>query len=314
MTGASGFIGRHLTSALASEGRRVRCAVRPGAHFAKAGPLVEVVRVDGLEDARGWGAAVRGVETIVHLAASMPDDPGWKENSGRLRRINVEGARRLATAAVHEGARRLVFVSSIGVYGPISPAEGFRESDAARPRNAYSRCKLEVEEALREVGAGSGLETVVLRAPIVYGPGGTRRFGALVRLVATGVPLPLAGIRNARSLLFVDNLIDAIQVCTRHPDAAGRLFLVSDGSEVSTPALIRLLAGELGRRARLFRCPRPLLKLVGTMVGARGLVLPLTETLVANTGLIRETLQWRPPCALTEGVRRTVAWHRGRPS
>jgi UDP-N-acetyl-alpha-D-quinovosamine dehydrogenase len=225
--------------------------------------------------------SLQGCDAVVHLANIAHTSASPRE----LHRVNVEGTLAQAQAALAAGARRFVYLSSI---------------KAAQPRDSYGQAKRLAEQGLLGL---RGLEPVILRPPLVYGPRVKANFLALVRAIDRGWPLPLASIRNRRSLLFVGNLIDAVVRCLEAP-VAGRVFALSDGTPVSTPELCRAIGRALGRPARLFPWPSGLLRLVPGL--AR-----LTESLELDDAPIREALAWRPPYAFEEGLRLTAAWYRG---
>lgn len=298
VTGAGGFIGLPLCSLLARSGADVRAAVRrESAELAglttdpSAGGRLTQVVVGDLANATDWSAALDGAEAIVHLAARVHAAAGQAD---RFREINVDATLRLAEAAARARVRRMVFVSSAKAGDPAS--------------DPYSRSKAEAERLLGEVSRR--LECVIVRPPLVYGPRVRANFLRLMRLVDSGVPLPLASVANHRSLLFVGNLADAIYTCIGHPRAAGRVFAVSDGEDVSTPELVGRIARALGRPARLFPFPAPLLRLAGALAGQSQAIDRLTGDLVTDSSPIRAALGWRPPFSMAYGLAETAAWYR----
>ncbi len=256
VTGATGFVGTALCTALPQYGFRVRRAVRASIH-----PGTDAVVVGHIDATTDWSAALAGVDGIVHLAARTHDvlDP-TPQRLDDYRRLNVAGTRRLAEEAARAGVRRFVFMSSVKVNGEATQGRPFRESDVPQPRDAYGITKLEAEQVLQELSRAGAMEIVVLRPPLVYGAGVKGNFLRLMGLLARGVPLPFASIRNRRSLIYVGNLIDAIVTALRSPQAAGGTYLVSDGEALSTPDLLRRLGRALGRDARLLPCPPALLR------------------------------------------------------
>jgi nucleoside-diphosphate-sugar epimerase len=326
ITGASGFAGGALSAAMISAGWRIRCALRQPAEIPRVtneddtGSALRSTNmvVGDIGPDTDWSRAVAGVDCVVHLAArvhklrdTVTDAPA---NYGR---VNVQGSERLARAAAHAGVRRLVFVSSIKVNGEQSPfadkalqvTRGFTERDPARPSDAYAISKWEAELALARVSAETGLEVVVLRPPLVYGPGVKANFLRLLQLVDHGFPLPFARVRNKRSLLYIGNLVSAIMASCRHPQARGHTFLLSDGEDLSTPELIRRLAQMLNRPARLLSCPTGVLRLVGSVLGKREVVGRLIDSLEVDPSLARQTLEWAPPSTVNQGLQATVSWY-----
>jgi len=306
ITGADGFVGSALCRALEAAGFAVRRAVRrsPGARPPLTYPIGEV---NGDTD---WSAALDGAGCVVHLAArthvlrETALDP-----LEDYRRINVAGTRALARQAAAAGARRLVFVSSVKVNGERTLDRPYTEDDAPRPEDAYGVSKWEAERELGRVAAETGLETVVLRPPLVYGPGVKGNFLRLLAWTARGVPLPFASVDNRRSLIYVENLADAIRAAIAAPQAAGRAYLVSDGEDVSTPGLVRALAQALRVKARLFACPPAALSAAAALLGKRAEAARLTGSLQIDAARIRRELAWRPPHALAQGLAETARWY-----
>ena len=245
---------------------------------------------------------LEGVDAVVHLAAIAHRAAG----EGEMRRVNVDAPARLAEAAAGR-IRRFVFMSSIKVHGEDSGAGAFSEADAFRPKDLYGRSKADAERALEAVAARSGTELVLVRPPMVYGPGVKANFLRLLRWVASGLPLPFAGVRNQRSLIYLGNLIDVLARALEHPAARGA-FLVSDTEVVSTPELASRIGRALGRPARLLSVPPALLQLSGTLLGRGDEIRRLTGSLVADPSRARRLLDWRPPHTLEEGLLETAAW------
>jgi nucleoside-diphosphate-sugar epimerase len=303
VTGASGFVGTALCAALEAAGRPFRRAVRSAAP-------ASAVAVGDIGPATDWRAALEGVRCVVHLAArthvlaDAAADP-----LAEYRRANVDATLRLARQAAAAGVRRLVFMSSIKVNGESS-RRPYTEADPPRPEDAYGISKWETEQALAALAAASGLEVVVLRPPLVYGPGVKGNFLRLMRLVARGTPLPLASIDNRRSLIHVGNLADAVVAAIDAPGAAGRTYLAADGEDVSTPGLIRAIAEALGTRARLLPCPGTLLGLGAALAGRRAEAERLTGSLQVDATRLRRELGWHPRVTLAEGLAETARWFR----
>jgi nucleoside-diphosphate-sugar epimerase len=250
------------------------------------------------------------VNAVVHLAARVHT---LRETAAdplaEYRRVNLDGTRRLAAAAARQGVSRLVFVSTSKVNGEAS-ARPFTESDSPRPEDAYARSKWEAEQALARIGQETGLGYVILRPPLVYGPGVGANFGRLMRWVARGVPLPLGAVDNRRSLLYLGNLVDAIRVCLDHPAAGGRTYLLSDGEDVSTPELVRRIAAALGVAPRLFSVPVPLLRLAASTIGQRQEIERLVGSLQVDSARIRRELGWSAPATMREALAETARWFR----
>jgi nucleoside-diphosphate-sugar epimerase len=252
-----------------------------------------------------WSPALEGVEIVFHLAAHVHVKGGGEDS--RFTRVNVEGTRALAEQAARAGVRRFIFLSSIKVFGD----EGvFTEKSDPCPSDAYAVSKLAAEDVLRGVERTTALGTTILRPPLVYGPGVKANFQALLSAVARRRPLPLASLRNRRSLIFLGNLVDALMAAAAHPAAAREMFLVSDDDDRSTPELVRAMAASLVIPPRLVPVPAGLLQLAGMLAGRRDAIGRLSSTLVADITKIRTRLGWSPRFSLEEGLASTAAWYR----
>jgi nucleoside-diphosphate-sugar epimerase len=308
VTGATGFVGRALCLVLARRGKRVIAGLRaPGPQPAGAGQA----RVLGdLSRQPPLGEALAGVDAVVHLAGRahvMRDASAHPEAA--FQAVNTLASAHLARAARSAGVRRLVLLSTIKVNGECTDGRApFCESDPPAPEDAYARSKLAAEQAAREIAQapGSALELVILRPPLLHGPGAKGNLARLLRLIALGLPLPLAGIDNRRSLLGVTNLCDLIGLCLDHPAAAGETFLVADAT-LSTPELIRQLAAGLQRPARLFALPMAVLQGLARITGQRAALERLTGSLEINSRWVHERLCWIPPESPTTSLRQMAA-------
>ena len=306
VTGASGFVGGPVCRAVAAAGHRVTGTTRREADL-PAG--VQACRVGDLGPDTDWRPALAGIETVVHLAARahvMREEAG--DPLALFRRINRDGAVALAEQAAAAGIRRLVFVSSIKVNGEsTAPGRPFRAADAPAPCDPYGIAKAEAEERLAAIAARTGLELVVVRPPLVHGPGVKGNLASLLRLLNRGLPLPLASVDNRRSLVGVANLADLLRVCLDHPAAAGQTLLVRDDPDLSTPDLIRRLAAALGRPARLLPCPPTLLAGLAAALGRGGAANRLLGSLAVDDGPTRARLGWAPPVAVDAGLAAMVS-------
>lgn len=306
VTGVTGFVGRSLAKRLVAEGYHVRGLVRQWVDAPEHAQ--EVVRVGAVDGSTAWGEALAGIDVVVHLAArthTIHERGGG--DLAHYRPINVEGTRRLAEVATQSGVRRLVFVSSIKVNGERTSTRPFRAGDRPAPVDAYGISKWEAEQALREVAGKAGLEVVVVRPPLVYGPGAKGNFARLCRAVRRGVPLPLGAVDNRRSLVALDNLVDLLVRCVGHPGAPGQTFLVSDDHDLSTPELIRRIAQAMGKRAFLVPVPPGLLRITGRIAGRRAELDRLLGWLQVDQDHTRRTLDWGPPVTVDQALRRAVA-------
>lgn len=303
VTGATGFVGRALVARLRGAGMRVRVAIRVDDSSVAEDRIV----IGNIARNTDWRMAVAGCRAIVHLANLAHGAPGGSDDA-ELRSVNVEASARLARQGVEAGVRRFVYLSSVKVLGEETPGAAFDELCVPNPQDAYARAKADAETALREIAAGTPLALVIVRSPLVYGAGVKANFLALLRVVDRGWPLPLGGIRNRRSVVYVGNLVDAIARCIEHPAAAGRTLLVSDGAPISTPALASAMARALGKPARLVSIPARLLELGGAILGRGDAVKRLTRSLEVDDSAIRRELGWQPPFSFEQGMRLTAEW------
>jgi nucleoside-diphosphate-sugar epimerase len=305
VTGVSGFVGRALFSRLRADGVMARGTVRREVASASAD---EMVIVGDIHPETDWMPALTGSDTVIHLAARVHlsgDDAG--DSLAAFRAVNTYGTGRLAEQAVMCGVRRLIFVSSLKVNGEeTSPDSMFRFSDAPAPVDSYGQSKWEAEQLLFELSSHAGLEVVVVRPPLVYGPGVKGNFARLAWLVRRGLPLPLAEVNNRRSMVALDNLVDLLIRCIDHPAAAGQTFLVSDGEDLSTPQLVQRLGQAMARPVRMFSVPVSLLRTAGRLAGRSGEVKRLVGSLRVDMSHTRKLLGWTPPVSVDEGIRRAV--------
>lgn len=309
VTGASGFVGTALCDRLLKAGYSVKGTLLPTEHVSSLCCGVRPVIVDPLGPDTRWSHALAGIDTVIHLAARvhiMSDTS--TDPLAEFQRVNTAGTKRLAAEAASAGVRRLVFISSVKVNGEEAP-EPYMETSPERPTDPYGISKWQAEQALRELEARTGLEVVVLRPTLVYGPGVKANFLAMMKAVDKGVPLPLASIANRRSLLYIGNLVDALATCASHPDAAGETFMVSDGLDVSTPQLLRLIAYELRAPDRLFPFPPALMHLAGKATGQSARISRLVGSLAVDSTKIRSKLGWHPPFTLHAGLKATADWY-----
>jgi nucleoside-diphosphate-sugar epimerase len=301
VTGANGFVGGAVCRALADAGMQVAAASRRDMAVPTG---VTLCRAAELGRGSDWREALAGMDAVVHLAARahvMKDDAA--DPLAVFRTVNRDGAVALAEQAAAAGLRRLVFMSTIKVNGEATaPGRPFRADDVPAPGDPYGIAKAEAEAELATIAVRTGLELVVIRPPLVHGPGAKGNLAALMVLIARGLPLPLASVDNRRSLVGVANLADLVRTCLVHPDAPGKTFLVRDDSDLATPELIRRLARAMGRPARLLPCPPGLLRTAAAAVGRKGMASRLLGSLEVDDGLTRATLGWQPPVSLDAGL------------
>jgi UDP-glucose 4-epimerase len=315
VTGANGFIGRALVASLARDGVEVRAALRRrnSANSGNFDARVSVHVVGDVGPATDWTAALDGVQTVVHLAArahvmqEKAADPLEK-----FRDVNTLGTIRQASMAAQAGVRRLVYVSTIKVNGEATVSGSFREDDPPRPSDPYAISKWEAEQNLRRIAAETGMEIVIIRPPLVYGPGVGGNFLTMLKWIDRGIPLPLASVRNQRSLIGLKNIVSLLATCLSHPRAAGEVFLAADGEDLSTPDLLQRLAHALGRRSRLFPFPVPLLRKAAQILGQGKVCERLCGSLRVDSAKARRLLGWVPPLSVDDELRLIADWYRHR--
>jgi nucleoside-diphosphate-sugar epimerase len=304
VTGASGFVGRELVSCLTGRGH----AVRPVYRRAPPARLSNAVVLGDIGPDTDWQSALAGAGCIVHLAARVHVmDDRAADPLASFRRVNRDGTLRLAREAVAQGVRRFVYVSSIKVNGETTqPGVPFTAEDEPAPMDPYGISKHEAEQALRRLAEETGMEVVIVRPPLVYGPGVKANFLSLMRWLHRGVPLPLGAIDNRRSLLALDNLVDLLVACIDRPAAANQVFLAADGEDLSTTDLLRRLGIALGRPARLLPVPAWMLQHGAALLGKGAVVQRLCDSLQVDIGKTRRLLGWEPPVTVDEALRKTA--------
>lgn len=306
VTGAAGFVGTALVQRLAGEGRHhIRAAVHRRAGSFPAGVEGTIGEVAPGAD---WRPALAEADAVVHLAARVhvmretAADP-----LAAFRHTNVAGTLDLARQAAAAGVGRFVYLSSVKVHGESG---SFVEGDAPAPEDPYGVSKQEAEAGLVQIARDTGMAVVIVRPPLVYGPGVGGNFRALLRAVSSGVPLPFGAIRNRRSLIALDNLVDFLVTTLEHPAAANEAFLISDAEDLSTTELIRQLAAAMRRPARLVPVPAAALMAAATVIGKRDAARRLLGSLCVDITKARERLGWTPRLSVAEGLRRAVAVER----
>lgn len=306
LTGGTGFIGAPLVERLYAQGFVVRASVRGSA--SRLPRFIEPVSISDLGPPMDWSQALAGVGIVVHTAARVHLLGDQVTNPlAEYRRVNVEGTLNLARQAAEAGVRRFVFLSSIKVNGERTVIEApYRADDPPAPVDPYGISKWEAELGLRKLANDTGMEVVLVRPPLVYGPRVRANFLSMLRWLHRGVPLPFGAVKNKRSLVALDNLLDLLVRCVRHPGAANQIFLVSDGEDLSTPDILRRVGIALGKPARLFPVPVPMLMAAASVLRKNELMRRLCDSLQVDISKNRELLAWVPPCGVDDALRATA--------
>ncbi|VXC38043.1 UDP-glucose 4-epimerase [Pseudomonas sp. 8Z] len=302
ITGASGFVGGALAKCLFEQGRTIRT-------LGRTRPKVAVEFVQGsIDDRLVSRGALEGVDCVVHLAGRAHQLKDASEDPLESFRVaNCKLSEALAAQAIDAGVRRFVFISSIGVNGAVTKdGQAFTALSEPEPHSPYARSKYEAEVALQALCRESSMELVVIRPPLVYGPGAPGNFASLMRWVGRGVPLPLGAIHNKRSLVGVDNLVDLIIRCIDHPAAANQVFLAGDGEDLSTTELLRQVSDAMARPGCLLPVPSSFLRLAANALGKKAMAQSLLDSLQVDISKARNLLGWEPPVSVKEGLRRCV--------
>lgn len=301
VTGANGFVGNILCETLASRAMDFVPAVRKAQHARQ-------FSVGDLNAETGWREALAGCNAVIHLAARVHV---MKDRSAdplaAFRAVNLDATLNLARQAASNGVRRFVFVSSVKVNGEETTDQPFTAFDKPAPLDPYGQSKLEAEIALRKLSQETGLEVVVVRPPLVYGPGVRANFRRLMQLVKMGVPLPFGAIHNRRSMVAAENLVDLLLTCAQHPAASGQTFMVSDDKDVSISELLRMLAGAMEKRSLQFSVPAGLITSAATLLGKAAVANRLVGSLQVDVAHTKSALQWVPPVSMDAAIKRSVS-------
>lgn len=286
ITGSTGFVGRALVKRLGD--KQLSLATR--------------------SDSAAWHKALVGITTVVHLAARVHVMRDTEVDPlTAFRAVNVQGTLNLARQAASAGVKRFVFISSVKVNGDTTAVDQpFTADDEPAPLDPYGVSKMEAEQGLRKIAVETGMEVVIIRPPLVYGPGVKANFQTMMRWLALGVPLPLGAIHNRRSMVALDNLVDLILTCIEHPAAANQTFLVSDGEDLSTTQLLQRLGRALGKPARLIPVPAMLLNAGAALVGKPAIAQRLCGSLQVDISKTQQLLGWNPPLSVDEGLKRAA--------
>lgn len=306
ITGATGFVGSRLVERLVEDNKVIRACIRQKNKIIFPGAVT--TQIDELTANTDWAAALSDVKTVIHSAArvhvmnDLSADPLVE-----FRKVNVEGTLNLARQAATAGVRRFIFISSIKVNGEgTEPGKPYTADDTPAPSDPYGISKQEAEQGLLRLAAETGMEVVIIRPVLVYGPGVKANFLSMMKWLSKGIPLPLGAIHNKRSLVALDNLVDLIVTCLNHPAAANQVFLVSDGEDLSTSDLLRRMGKALDKPARLLPIPASWLNLAAILVGKRNVAQRLCGSLQVDITKTRKLLGWQPPLTVDQGLKRAA--------
>ena len=308
LTGANGFIGSNFAQYCYKKSKKIVLALRNNNKSKNLNSFHKIINVGEINSNTNWISALENINCIIHCAAVT--NLMNKKDKHDYCSVNIEGTKHLAEQAAKAGVKRLIFLSSVKVNGESTGKSNgtkvFTYNDIPNPQDNYAISKFEAEQALWKVASKTGLEVVVVRLPLVYGHSAKGNLDRLIKLIYSKIPLPLGGIKNKRSLIGINNLIDVLIRCAEHPDIAGQTFLVSDGEDLSTPELIRLLASTMGQPVKLFTVPTFVLKFLGFIIGKQSEINRLTGSLVVDNSYAREILNWTPLVSVEKGIRKMI--------
>ena len=307
VTGASGFVGSALCVHLIAKGHAVRGAVRRTSD--KPLPGVDVRVVSDLSADTNWSEALAGINVVVHCAARVHImNEASVDPLTAFREVNVKGTAGLVKQVVDSVVRRFIYISSVKVNGEVTDGNPFRADDTPAPEDPYGISKWEAEQVLRGIADETNLEIVIIRPPLIYGPGVSANFLRLMQGVMLGVPLPLGAINNSRSFVALDNLVDLIETCLDHPEAVDQTFLVSDGEDLSIKSLLQRTAVALGKPARLISVPVSVLRVMLRLFGRANFAKRLCGSLQVDISKTRDCLGWSPPVSVDDALRKTAKY------
>jgi len=332
VTGANGFIGQPLSLFLTKHGYQIRSVVRVArGHFLnkeirKRKETKDFVAVGSIDSNTDWTNVLQDIDAVIHLAARVHKiNDGTVNPLAAFQEVNTTGTEHLARESAKIGVRRFVYLSTVKVNGEETglmieesgPRDKkikkiFLESDIPNPQDPYAVSKWEAEQILHAISKETGMEIVIVRPPLVYGPGVKANFLRLLQVIDRGIPLPLSSVNNSRSLVSLDNLIDFLITCLKYPAAAGETFFVSDGDDLSTPELIRKIAQFMNRPCRLLPFPTNMLHFLAKLVDKESVVNRLCDSLQVDISKARNVLGWEPPVSIDEGLKKTVKWYKNR--
>jgi len=310
VTGANGFLGYRFCQILYERGYSVRALVRRKEAIRELNNIAEVKVISEPWDKNSLQTTLVNIDTIIHLAGRAHIVNDRSKNSYELFRIaNVDTTRALLEAASNASVTKFLFMSSV-IAMRLFSEHILTEKDVCRPTIPYGRSKLEAEGLVKELAGKSKIQYIILRLPLVYGPRNRANMLRLFRLTAKGLPIPLGAVSNRRSFIYVDNAVEAALAALECPAAEGETFLVSDGQDVSTPDLIKMIASAMEKTPMLLPIPLSLLNFFGKIIGKRDEIKKLTGSLSVDSSKIRKMLNWKPSFTLEEGIEETVKWYK----
>jgi UDP-N-acetyl-alpha-D-quinovosamine dehydrogenase len=311
ITGLNGFVGKTLGDKLVEKGFNVNGAVRSLVPVDFPDTITKHL-IKNIDSKTDWQKALEEVKVVIHLAARVHVMKDTAIDAlAEYRKVNVEGTLNLARQAIEANVQRFIFISSIKVNGEGTVlGHPYTAEDQPAPVDPYGISKREAEDALRQLASDSGMEVVIIRPPLIYGPGVKANFQSMMRWLDKGIPLPLGAINNQRSLVALDNLIDLIVTCIHHPSAANQIFLAGDGEDLSTSELLRRMSAALGKKAWLLPVPGFLLTWGATLIGKQAMAQRLCGSLQADITKTRNLLDWKPPVTVDEALRKTANYYR----
>jgi nucleoside-diphosphate-sugar epimerase len=304
VTGANGFVGQAVSKELLLQGYSLTCAVRSHYHLDGA----EIIKISGLEEQVDWSTPLVGIDCVIHTAARAHRmNDGSVHAYEEYRKVNVLATLNLAEQAAKCGVTRFIFISTIKVNGDqTDPGKPFKEADIPNPQDNYGKSKREAEEGLFRIAKKTGMEVVVIRPVLVYGPGVKANFASMMKVLQRGIPLPFGVVHNKRSLIYIENLVSLILRCMAHPAASSQIFLASDGYDMSTTELLKACATALGVKARLLPVPQSCLMFIATVLGKKAVAQRLCGSLQVDIDKARQLLAWEPPVLFAEGLKATA--------
>ena len=310
ITGVNGFVGKALSDELVIKGFNVNGTVRSVMSVDFPGAITKFV-INDIDSKTDWQNALEGIDVVIHLAARVHVMKDMATDAlSEFRRVNVEGTLNLARQAVEAGVQRFIFISSIKVNGEGSIlGQPYTPEDQPAPVDPYGISKREAEDGLRQLASETGMEVVIIRPPLVYGPGVKANFQSMMRWLDKGIPLPLGAIHNQRSLVSLDNLIDLIVTCIHHPAATNQIFIVGDGEDLSTTELLQRMAAALGKKAWLIPVPSFLLEWGASLIGKQAIMQKLCGSLQVDISKARDLLDWKPSVSVDEALRKTAQYY-----